>query len=212
MSNRAAAVLTVLTLFGTGSMAEAQQQRFKLSGGAGFAQLKNPEVQHGRSSVVGGSLGFRFNDNLSLEAGFSFTRSNRQFDVNGEPITQGQSIVPAYRFEAIRYHLDGTFLFHIGRREPFHPYVFAGAGLERTDEKQTDLTFHFDDNGALLPIPPDQKVVLDTTSYQPAGHFGAGFDLYFLYNLAARAEFRLYVPQDVAKRTRVFFFGANFYF
>lgn len=211
MSNRAAAVLTALLFLGTGSMAEAQRQLFKLSGGAGFAFFKSPDVQLGRNALVGGSLGFRFNDNLSIEGGFSFARSSRQYDANGVVITQGQTI-PAYRFATTRYELDGTFLFHIGRRQPFHPFLAAGAGLERTDEKRTDLTFFFDDKGNVINMPPTEEVVLDTRSYQPAGHFGAGFDLYFLYNLAARVEFRLYVPQDTSKTTRAFFFGANFYF
>lgn len=210
MSNRGAAVISAL-LLGWGSLAEAQKQHFKLSGGAGFAFFKSPDVDSGRSPYVGGSLGFRFSDNLSLEGGFSFARSARQFDANGVRVDQTQTI-PVYRFEAIRYHLDGTLLFHLGRRQPFQPYVFAGAGLERTDEKRTDLTFFFDENGNLANVPPEEKVVFDSVSYRPAGHFGGGFDLYFLYNLAARVEFRLYVPQDTALQTRVFFFAASYYF
>jgi Outer membrane protein beta-barrel domain len=211
MSKRGAALLSLLLLLGLCPRAEAQRQRFKLSGGAGLAVLQNPDVEHGRTAYIGGSLGFRFTDNLSLEGGFSFARSDRQFDVNDVPVDKVQAI-PAYRFEATRYHLDGTFLFHIGRRQPFNPYLFAGAGLERSDERRTDLTFTFDENGTIVNAPPTESVVLDTSTYRPAGHFGAGFDLYFLYNLAARVEFRLYVPQDTSLRTRAFFFGASYYF
>lgn len=211
MSNRGVAVVALMLFFGGSSAARAQHQRFRLTGGAGFASLKNPEVEHGRTAYVGGSLGYRFNDNFSLEGGFSFARSDRQFDKNGVPVDQVQAI-PAYRFETTRYHLDGTFLLHIGRRQPFHPYLFAGAGLERSDEKRTDLTFFFDQNGNVINTPPTETVVFDTSAYRPEGHLGAGFDLYFLYNLAARVEFRLYLPQDTSLRTRVFFFGASYYF
>jgi Outer membrane protein beta-barrel domain len=209
MSNRRAAVLSLLVIFGWSSLAQAQSQRFKLSGGAGFALFSHPDVDPGRTAYIGGSLGFRFNDHLSLEGGFAFARSDRQYDENGVRVNQGQS-VPAFRFQSAHYRLNGTVLFHIGRRQPFHPFVFAGAGLERTDETRTDLTFTFDENNVI--INRTETLVFDTKSYQPAVHFGGGFDLYFLYNLAARVEYRLYVPQDTSRRTQVFFFGANYYF
>ena len=209
MSNRAAALVTALLLFGLGSMADAQQQRLKLSGGAGFAVLKNPYVDIGRTAFFGAALGYRFNDNLSIEGGMFAARASREFAIDDVPVDQVQAI-PAYRFEATRYFLNGTFLYHIGRRQPFFPYVFAGAGLQRTDEQRTDLTFVFDSNNNI--VASTETIAFRTSSYHPVGHFGAGFDLYFLYNVAARVEFRLYVPQDTSQRTRVFFFGASYFF
>jgi hypothetical protein len=210
MSKRSAAALAALLLLGPGITIGEAQQRFRLGGGAGFAVLYNPEVDHGRTAVVGGSLGFRLSDNFSLESGFSFARSDRQFDQLDVPIDEAQGGLPAYQFEANRYHLDGSFLFHIGRRQPFHPYVIAGGGLERSDEKRTDITFVLGENDVV--ISTTTEVVLDTTEYQPTAHFGGGFDLYFLYNVSARVEFRWWLPRDTDKSTRMFFFGASYYF
>ncbi len=210
MSKRSAASLAALLLLGPAITVVEAQQRFRLGGGAGFAVLYNPEVEHGRTAVVGGSLGFRFNDNFSLESGFSFARSDRQFDRLGIPIDETQGGLPAYQFEANRYHLDGSFLYHIGRRQPFHPYVIAGGGLERTDEKRTNFTFVLGENNVI--ISSAEEVVLDTTEYQPTAHLGAGFDLYVLYNVAARVEFRWWLPKDTDKSTRMFFFGVSYFF
>jgi len=210
MSKRAAAPLAALLLLGPGIAVVEAQQRFRLGGGAGFAVLYNPEVEHGRTAVVGGSLGFRFSDNFSVESGFSFARSDRQFDELGVPIDETQGALPAYQFVANRYHLDGSLLYHIGRRQPFHPYIIAGAGLERTDEKRTDITFVLGENNVV--ISSSEEVVLDTTDYEPTAHFGGGFDLYVLYNVSARVEFRWWLPRDTDKSTRMFFFGASYYF
>jgi hypothetical protein len=208
MSTRFAA-LTVLFLLAGAAPGEAQRQRFKIGGGAGFATLYNPDADHGRTSVVGGGLGFRFSDNFSLETGLTFARSNRQFNETGVPVDEVQAL-PAFRFEANRYHLDATLFYHIGRRQPFHPFVFAGAGVERRDEKRSDIAFTFDENGIVTSRTED--VVFQSSVYEPAAHFGGGFDLYVLYNVAARAEFRLWLPQSPDKRTRMFFFGASYYF
>jgi hypothetical protein len=210
MSKRSAASLAALLLLGPGITLVEAQQRFRIGGGAGLAVLYNPEVEHGRTAVVGGSLGFRFNDNFSFEGGFSFARSDRQFDETGVPIDEGQSALPKFQFVANRYHLDGSFLLHIGRRQPFHPYLIAGGGLERRDETRTDFAFTLGENNVI--IDRTAEVVLDTTEYQPTGHFGGGFDLYFLYNVAARVEFRWWLPTDTDKSTRMFFFGASYYF
>jgi opacity protein-like surface antigen len=212
MSSRAIALLIVVCaqLGAAAAHVEAQTQRFKLGGGAGFATLVDPEVDNGRTAIVGGFLGFRFNDNVSLEGGFNFVRSNRVFDAEGNPVDQNQAL-PAYRFETNRYHADGTFVFHIGRRQPFHPFLLGGGGVVRRDEKRTDITFTFDpDTG--LPSGQTTEVVLDTTDYEITGHVGAGFDLYFLYNLAARVEFRQWLPTTFEKRTRAFFFAATYFF
>lgn len=209
MSKRSAVSLAALVLLGPGILTVEAQQRFRIGGGAGFAVLYNPEVDHGRTADVGGSLGFRFNNNFSFETGFHFARSDRQFDPTGAPIDETRGL-PAYQFIGTRYHLDGSFLYHIGRRQPFHPYVIAGGGLERIDEKRTDITFVLGENNVV--ISRSEEVVLDTSKYQPAVHFGGGFDLYFLYNVAARIEFRWWLPKDTDKTTRMFFFGASYYF
>lgn len=210
MSKGSAAALAALVLLGPGIHVVEAQQRFRLGGGAGFAVLYDPEVEHGRTAVVGGSLAYRFSDNFSFESGFSLARSDRQFNALNQPIDQNQGGLPAYQFQANRYHLDGSFLFHIGRREPFHPYVIAGGGLERSDAKRTDFTFVLGENNVILSRT--QEVVLDTSEYHPTIHFGGGFDLYVIYNVAARVEFRWWLPKDTDQSTRMFFFGASYYF
>ncbi len=210
MSKRSAASLAALLLLGPAVTAVEAQQKYRIGGGAGFAVLYNPDVDLGRTAVVGGWLTFRFSDNFSIESAFSSAFSERQFNALNEPIDQNQGGIPAYQFEANRYHLDGSFLFHFGRRQPFHPYVIAGGGLERSDEKRTNLNFTVDENNVIIPGPVE--VVLDATEYVPTAHFGGGFDLYFLYNVAARVEFRWWLPKDLDRTTRMFFFGASYYF
>jgi Outer membrane protein beta-barrel domain len=210
MRKRSAATLAALVLFGPAIAAVEAQQKFRLGGGAGFAVLYNPEIEHGRTAVVGGSLGFRFNDNLSVESGFSFARSHRQFSELGVPIDEQQGGIPAFEFESNRYHLDGSFVVHFGRRVPFHPYILAGGGLVRRDEMQTDFTYTLGENGEVLDRTEEE--VLDTTEYEPTAHVGAGFDLYFLYNVAAKVEFRWWLPSTTDKSTRMFFFGASYFF
>jgi hypothetical protein len=208
MGYRSAAALTVICLSIATTPAEAQRQRFKIGGGAGLASLKNTGVDLGWGVIVGGGLGFRFSDNLSIETGANFARSNRDFDILGLPVEDNQG-VPAYRDEANRYHLDGTFYYHIGRRVPFHPFVFAGGGVERREEKRTNFHYTYDENNLVTDVT--EEVVFDTTEYEPAAHFGAGFDLYVLYNVAARVEVRLWLPQTIDKRTQAFFFTASYY-
>ncbi|HJS75614.1 MAG TPA: outer membrane beta-barrel protein [Vicinamibacteria bacterium] len=210
MRIRSAASLAALALLGPAIAEVAAQQKFRLGGGAGFAVLYNPEIEHGRTAVVGGSLGFRFNDNLSFETGFSFARSHRQFSEFGVPIDEQQGGIPAFEFDANRYHLDGSVLVHFGRRVPFHPYVIGGGGLVRRDEMQTDFTYTLGENGEVLDRT--EEVSLDTSEYEPTAHLGAGFDLYFLYNVAARVEFRWWLPTTTDKSTRMFFFGASYFF
>ncbi len=210
MRNLSAATLAALVLVGPAIAVVEGQQRFRVGGGAGLAVLYNPDIEHGRTAVVGGSLGFRFNDNFSVETGFSFARSDRQFSELGVPIDEQQGGIPQFQWEANRYHLDGSFLYHIGRRLPFHPYLIGGGGLERRDDKRTDFTYTFGENNVI--VDRQEEVVLDTTVYEPTAHFGAGFDLYFLYNVSARVEFRWWLPTSTDKSTRMFFFGANYYF
>lgn len=210
MSSRAIALIAIACVGAATAGVEAQEQRFTLGGGAGLATLQNPEIDHGRTALVGGFFGLRFNDNVALEAGFNFARSNRVFDEENNPVDQSQTL-PSFRFQTNRYHVDGTFVYHIGRREPFHPFVLGGGGVVRRDEKRTDITFTFDPNtGAILT--QTTEVVFNNSEYELTGHVGAGFDLYFLYNLAARVEFRQWLPTTWDKRTRTFFFAAHYFF
>ena len=199
-----------LLLIATPEQAFAQRQKFKIGGGAGFAWLSNPDVDHGSTAALGGFFGFRVNDNVSVETGFNFVRSNRVFNANGVPIDQAGSI-PAFRFETNRYHLDGTFVYNIGRRQPFHPFVFAGGGLVRRDEKQTDFTFEPDPETG-QDILVSQEVVLDGSEYEPTGHAGVGAEIYFMFNLAARVEYRMWFPRTWEKKTHQIFFAASYFF
>ena len=69
MPFRSAAIITValLHLFAATDLAEAQAQKGKLGGGAGFAFLKDPEINLGSTATFGGFFGRRFNDNVGIE-------------------------------------------------------------------------------------------------------------------------------------------------
>ena len=190
--------------------AEAQRQRFKIGGGAGFASLANPDISLGWTFGLGGFFGYRVNDNVSIESGFNFGRSNRTFNANGVPVDQSRDL-PAFRFESERYQLDGSFVYNFGPRQPFHPFLLAGGTFRRRSERQTDFIFEPDPETG-LPVLVDSVVVLDETTYEPTGHIGAGAEIYFMYNLAARAEYRLWIPKDWSRRTQLFLFSASFYF
>ena len=209
----AALLLSFLALRGS---SEAQGHRYKLGGGAGFASLKDPDFDIGSTAIVGGFFGFRFNDNFSFEAGGNFVLAEREYNKNGVPLDKVSGLpteeqLPALRLEANRYHADGTLVVHIGRRQPFQPFVFAGGGVVRRDEKQTELEFTINEKTGAINRGPE-TVISNTTEYKVTGHAGAGFDFYFMYNLAARAEFRLWLPQEWDKRTRMFFFAATYFF
>ena len=211
MQLRPDAFSTVVVLYALAATqsVEAQSHKFKLGGGAGFASLQDPELDLGRTFVVGGFFGLRFNDNFSLETGFNLARSNRVYAEDGVPVDDVPAL-PAFRFQTNRYQIDGTFVYNIGRRQPFHPYIVAGGGLVRRDKKQTDLVFETDDNGQDMLVSSD--VVLDTSVYEAAAHVGIGVEIYFLFNVAARAEYRWYIPQNFDQSTRQFFFGATYFF
>ena len=214
MPFRLAAIISVALLqwFAATDLAEAQPHKGKIGGGGGFAFLTDPDVEHGRTASFGGFFGLRFNDNVSLEGGLYFVRSNRLFDEFG---VVDETPTPAFRFETTRFHADGVLVLNIGRRQPFHPFVLFGAGVERRDNKQTDFTFEFEpdtDPPLPLPLPPELEVVLNETKYLPTAIVGGGAEIYFMYNLAARAEFRLWIPKDWGQRTQIIFFAATYYF
>ena len=214
MSFRLAAIIIVvlLQLFAATNLAEAQRQKGKIGGGGGFAFLTDPDIDLGSTASFGGFFGLRFNDNWSLEGGLYFVRSNRVFNEFDVPIDKTPD-TPAFRFETTRYHADGVLMLNIGRRQPFHPFVIFGGGVERRDDKQTDFTFELDpDTGLPLPLSAELEVVLNETKYLPTAIVGGGAEIYFMYNLAARTEFRLWMPQDWDQRTFIFFFAATYYF
>lgn len=204
------ALLAWIVLAGSLRPAEAQRQRFKIGGGAGFASLATPDASLGWTFGVGGFFGYRVSDNVSIESGFTFGRANRTFNSDGVPVDQSRDI-PAFQFESQRYQLDGSFVYNFGPRQPFHPFVLAGGTFRRRSEKRTEFVFEADpDTG--LPTLIEANVVIDETTYEPAGHIGAGAEIYFMYNLAARAEYRLWFPKDWSRRTQMFLFSASFYF
>ena len=81
----------------------------------------------------------------------------------------------------------------------------------RRDENRIDITFTFDPATNQI-IDRTEVVTIDAKEYEPTGHVGGGFDLYFMYNLAARVEFRQWLPTSTEKRTRMFFFAATYFF
>lgn len=212
MPFRTAAVVTLVFLhvLVDTDPAEAQGQSGKLGGGAGFAFLSDPDVDLGSTATVGGFIGYRFNDNVSLEGGLFFVRVNRVFSADGIPVDQTPD-TPAFRFETTRFQADGVVMINLGRRQPFHPFVLFGGGVQRRDDKQTDLTFTINpDTG--LQVLDSTEVVLDETTYVPTAILGGGAEIYFKYNLAARAEFRLWVPEAIEERTFALFFAATYFF
>lgn len=211
MPSRLAAIiiLVLLHVFAATDLAEAQRAKSKIGGGGGFAFLTDPDVEHGSTASVGGFFGRRFSDNVSLEGGLFFVRSNRFFDAFGIGVDETRDI-PAFRFRTTRFHADGILLLNIGRRQPFHPFILLGGGLERRDDQRTDFTAEEDPDSGLPILVPE--VGPKETIYLPTGIVGAGTDIYFMYNLAARVEIRLWIPKEWDQRTFILFFAATYFF
>ncbi len=202
-------VVTALLLLFWDFPAMAQEQRFKIGGGAGFAWPKAPVLELRRGFDLGGFLGVRFNDNFSVETNFSFIRTERQFTLADEPVVEPGVQISAYNLETTRYTMDGSLVYSIGRRQPFHPFIFGGAGMMREENKNTDLT------PLLEPGVDPGDVELETTKksdYYPVFSVGAGFDFYILYNVAARFEWRWWLSKDWDRRTMSLFASAAYYF
>lgn len=202
--------LTLAQLFAAIDLAQAQGQSGKIGGGAGFAFLSDPDVELGSTATVGGFIGYRFNDNVSIEGGLLFVRSNRVFSAEGIPVDETPD-TPAFRFKTTRFEADGVLMLNIGRRQPFHPFVLFGGGIQRRDDQQTDLTFAFNPETG-QQVLESSEVVLDETSYVPTAVLGGGAEIYFRYNLAARAELRLWIPKSWNERTYALFFAATYFF
>lgn len=202
-------IVALLHLFAATDLAEAQRQKGKLGGGAGFAFLKDPEIDLGSTATFGGFLGRRFNDNVSIEGGIYYVSSNRVFNILGEPIDDTGGI-PSFRFQTTRYHGDGVVVLNIGRRQPFHPFLLFGAGVERRDDKRTDFTAEADPETGLPILTPE--VTFEGTEYLPTGIVGGGADIYFMYNVAARAELRFWIPKAWDERTFALLFQVSYFF
>ncbi len=207
MPNRIRTLVVGLILMLAGS-APTEAQKFKLGGGAGFAFPHDPELSLQRGFDVGGFIGIRFNDSFSLETGFSYSKSDRQFNEFNAPIDEVGSELAAFDFKSTQYHLDAVLVYYLGRRQPFQMFVFGGGGLMREGRSTTDLR-------PLFESEDPTTVVLETTTtteYRPVGSFGTGFDFYVLVNVAARGEIRMWLPSDIDHRTWRLFFGATLFF
>jgi opacity protein-like surface antigen len=223
MPMRYGPLIVILLLVLSSSSTLAQEQRFELGGGGGFSWPYDPEVPLGRAWDLGGFFGIRLNDNFSVEADFSFSRSNRQsFDesIPIAPTQQGEgwtfrsfNTLPAFtdfQIKSTRYHLDTVLVIHLGRRQPFHPFIFGGAGVLREDQKTTDLTPLRGANQA--EVDESSLETMTETNYYPVLAVGAGFDFYILYNVAARFEYRLWTTTEWERRTQRLFFTAVYLF
>ncbi len=197
-------VASLIFMLAGSSLTEAQQ--YKLGGGAGFAFFKDPELSLKRGFDVGGFFGIRFNDNFSIETGFSWAKAERQFGEGNVPVEEIGAQAATFEFKSTQYHLDAVLVYHLGRRQPFHMFVFGGAGLEREGRATTDLR-EFIVTGDASTLETTTEVV-----YRPVAAFGAGFDFYVLVNVAARGEIRMWLPSDIDYRTWRLFFGATLFY
>lgn len=222
-----AAFLTALLAVGalapvTAPPAEAQpRHRFRLSTGVGLQFFAHPDLRLGRGASLAGAAAIRASDNFSFETGLFFGRSNQRYTATDEPV-QDVLADPAYQFRMNRYHLDGSFVFHLGRRQPFHAWILAGGGVVRRDSLREDFDFTTPAarrDGLLrtqparprIRVPVGTTVSLDETVYQATAHLGVGFEVYIFDYLSARAEYRLWSPRDFSHRTQQAIIGVNFY-
>ena len=203
---------------GAAAPAAAQAHRFRLFAGAGLQFFSRPELSLGRGAGLGGSAAFRANQNLSFETGFFFGRSNRRYTAQDQPVEDVLS-EPAYQFRTNRYHLDGSFVFHLGRRQPFQMYFLAGGGVIRRDEVREDFVYETEDPSAdgsgsgpaATRRPIRNEVTLDWTTYVPSAHLAVGFEVYVFDDLSARAEYRIWSSRDFSFRTQQAVIGINYY-
>jgi hypothetical protein len=191
-------LVATLLLGGMLGRADAQEQHFIIGGGGGFATLFDPRLDLGRGTNLEGFLGFRVNDQVTLEVSVDFTSVTRVFTEAGNIVDETDpAVVGQYKLDQNRYHIDGTIYYHFGRRKPFHPYIFGAGGAERREN--TITTF--------------EGEIGKETDHDPTISFGAGFDYYVLYNVAVRTDVRWWLPGfGTDSRTRRFFFGVGYYF
>ncbi len=214
---RPSGILAASLLILGAAPAAAQEHLFRLAAGAGAQLMAHDELKLSRGFGVGGGAAFRFNDNFSLEAGLHFGRSNRRYTAKNEPV-EDVFAIPAFQYRTNRYHLDGSLVYHVGRRQPFQVYFLAGAGIVRREEVREDYTYEEpdpDDNDETRPagvrIPIGVDISLDSTRHQLTAHAGAGFEVYVLSRLSARVEYRIWSGRDFGFRTQQFLVGVNYY-
>lgn len=197
-------VVVMILVLGSGELRGAERERFKLGGGGGIGFPSDPDLDLPSAGTFGGFVGYRFNDNWSIEGGFYFARFNSLFLADGTPVDQNATF-DENRISSRRssYSAEGTLIINIGRRKQLHPFLLVGAGASRRENQSVVLS-----PGATT-VPPIRRLA----DFVPTGHFGAGFDVYFLYNVSARAELRYTLPNfDNSLRSIRFIFGATYSF
>ena len=214
----AAAAVVVLALT-QAAPAAAQEQRLRLFAGIGLQFLAHPDLDLGRGAALAGAAALRANDNISFELGGFFGRSNRRYTATDEPV-EDVIAEALYEFRTNRYHLDGSLIYHVGRRQPFQMFLVAGGGLVRRDETREDFVYAEvpDDDGddpdrfvSGFRQPIGREVSRRTTEYAITAHAGAGIEVYVFDNLSARLEYRLWWPGGFSYRTQQIVIGVNYY-
>lgn len=197
--------------------ATGQEHRFRLFAGAGLQFFARPELSLGRGAGLGGTAELRTVGNFSIATGFFFGRSNRRYTAVDDPV---EDVVaePAYQFRTNRYHLDGSIVYHMGRRQPFQMYFAAGGGIVRRDELREDFIYETTDPGEGaepttfgIRIPVGNEVTLQHTTYSLTAHAAVGFEVYVFSYLSARAEYRIWSSKDFSFRTQQAMIGVNYY-
>jgi hypothetical protein len=183
--------------------APAQVQRFKVGGGGGLGWARDLELDFGRAGTAASFIGIRFNDSVSLEGGFWFSRTTRLFTASGQRFDETtipeEDILQIVRTD---YSLETSLVVNLGRRAPLHPFLLVGAGaIRRETQRTTEAT------------PEIPAVITQAVENLKSAHFGAGLDIYFLHNVSARVEARLHFPEFKNElRILRLVFGGTFYF
>lgn len=214
---RALVVATGCLLLLSATSATAQEHRLRLFAGVGLQFFARPELSLGRGAGLGGTAEVRTIGNFSIAAGFFFGRSNRRYTAEDDPV---EDVVaePAYQFRTNRYHLDGSVVYHLGRRQPFQMYFAAGGGIVRRDERREDFIYETAEpvEGAAptaigIRIPVGNELTLEHTGYALTAHAAIGFEVYVFSYLSARAEYRIWSSKDFSFRTQQAMIGVNYY-
>ena len=200
----------------TATPAAAQDHKFRLFAGAGLQFFARPELSPGRGAGLGGVASFRATENISIATGVFFGRSNRRYTATNEAV-EDVIAEPAYQFRTNRYHIDGSLVYHLGRRQPFQMYFVAGGGIVRRDELREDFIYETTDPGDdqsgsfRIRVPIGNEVTLEHTTYAPTAHVAVGFEVYVFSYLSARAEYRIWSSKDFSFRTQQAMIGVNYY-